>query len=144
MHSQLSTTRLNLYPKSLTLIHDTEYGLAQTSSGQRLAVLAQPGSHTLDEFEGENSEFDQRILKICPLNSHNAAISRKNLPWLKPKLLGLNTSAGLGDRLGIATPGHVRAVRFCQGKVIPIFAQQSIREMARTERSPEDVLTDAT
>lgn len=66
------------------------------------------------------------------------------LCWLHPQLLGLNTSAGMGDRLGIATPGHVRAVRDSQGKVAPIFAQQSIREMERTGRNPQQVMDDAT
>jgi hypothetical protein len=50
----------------------------------------------------------------------------------------------MGDRLGLATPGHVRAVRAAGGKVAPIFAQQSIREMMRTGRSPEQVMDDAT
>jgi len=60
--------------------------------------------------------------------------------------LGLRTSAGLGDRLGLATPGHVRAVRAVreQGDIAPIFAQQSIREMTRTGRSPQQVMDDAT
>ena len=59
-----------------------------------------------------------------------------------PSLLGLETSLGLGDRLGLATPGHIRAVRgTCLG---PILAQQSIREMERTNRTPDDVMDDAT
>ncbi len=78
------------------------------------------------------------------LNHCNAKALRKELPWLQPKLLGRKTSAGMGDRLGIATPGHVRAVRNFQGRIAPIFAQQSIREMKRTGRSPEQVMDDAT
>jgi hypothetical protein len=50
----------------------------------------------------------------------------------------------MGDRLGVATPGHVRAVSALEGKVAPIFAQQSIREMKRTGRSPQKVMDDAT
>jgi hypothetical protein len=50
----------------------------------------------------------------------------------------------MGDRLGIATPGHVRAVREAQGRIAPIFAQQSIREMTRTCRNPQQVMDDAT
>ncbi|CAG1772858.1 hypothetical protein BAC2_03144, partial [uncultured bacterium] len=42
------------------------------------------------------------------------------------------------------TPGHVRAVRATGDKILPIFSQQSIREMERTGRSPDDVMTDAT
>jgi hypothetical protein len=49
----------------------------------------------------------------------------------------------MGDRLGVATPGHVRAVRGCDNLIKPIFAQQSIREMVRTDRSPQQVMDDA-
>ena len=47
-----------------------------------------------------------------------------------------------GDRLGLATPGHVRAC--AGGQIAPIFAQQSIREMTRTGRTPQQVMDDAT
>lgn len=57
--------------------------------------------------------------------------------------LGLSPSFGFGDRLGLATPGHVAALKESGGKIRPIFAQQSIREMTRTGRSPEDVMGDA-
>jgi hypothetical protein len=50
----------------------------------------------------------------------------------------------MGDRLGLATPGHVRAVRAVGGEIAPVFAQQSMREMARTARTPQDVMDDAT
>jgi len=53
-------------------------------------------------------------------------------------LMGTQCSIGCGDRLGLATPGHVRAVR--RGRMAPVFAQQSIRELARTQRAPEEVL----
>jgi len=47
---------------------------------------------------------------------------------------------GLGDRLGIATPGHIRAIKGCNVK--PVLAQQSIRELNLTGRTYEDVLDD--
>ncbi len=62
--------------------------------------------------------------------------------WFHPVPLGLRTSAGFGDRLGLATPGHIRAARTCPA-VAPIFAQQSVRENARTGRTPQQVLDDA-
>src|SRR5947209_5044708 len=57
--------------------------------------------------------------------------------------LGLAPSFGFGDRLGLATPGHVTAIRERGGPIQPIFAQQSIREMARTHRTPGQVMDDA-
>ncbi|HEX2475292.1 MAG TPA: tagaturonate epimerase family protein [Lacipirellulaceae bacterium] len=62
---------------------------------------------------------------------------------LQPVPLGLRPSFGFGDRLGLATPGHIEAVRRAGGGIAPIFAQQSIREMNRTGRTPKGVLSDA-
>ena len=55
-----------------------------------------------------------------------------------PAVLGLKKSFGFGDRLGLATPGHVAAV--AKTDFAPIFAQQSVREMERTRRTPTDVM----
>lgn len=62
---------------------------------------------------------------------------------MAPQTLGLRPSFGFGDRLGSATPGHVEAMRRAGEGISPIFAQQSIREMARTDRSPQQVMGDA-
>lgn len=55
--------------------------------------------------------------------------------------LSLAPSFGFGDRLGLATPGHIAALRGT--KFAPIFAQQSVRENARTGRTPQQVMDDA-
>ncbi len=55
--------------------------------------------------------------------------------------LSLSSSFGFGDRLGLATPGHIAAVKGT--KLAPIFAQQSVRENARTGRTPQQVMDDA-
>jgi hypothetical protein len=63
---------------------------------------------------------------------------------LDPNLLtslSLTPSFGFGDRLGLATPGHIASVRGT--KFAPIFAQQSVRENARTGRTPQQVMEDA-
>ncbi|MEN6338983.1 MAG: tagaturonate epimerase family protein, partial [Clostridiaceae bacterium] len=49
---------------------------------------------------------------------------------------------GVGDRLGIATPGHLRV--FEQYDALPILAQQSIRELNLTKRTFADVLDSVT
>jgi hypothetical protein len=144
MSVQLTSTRLKFYQRSLVTAPGMEFGLAQTSAGRKLAVLISPGLKGIDDFWGETTEIGAHTLLLCPLISQNAKALRNGLSWLKPRLLGLKTSAGMGDRMGIATPGHVRAVRHFQGKITPIFAQQSIREMKRTARSPQQVMDDAT
>jgi hypothetical protein len=57
--------------------------------------------------------------------------------------LGLNPSFGFGDRIGLATPGHVAAMQSAGAGIEPIFPQQSIREMTRTRRNPAGVMADA-
>lgn len=62
---------------------------------------------------------------------------------MHPQTLGLAPSFGFGDRLGLATPGHVESMRRAAGVIRGIFPQQSIREMTRTKRTPEEVMSDA-
>src|SRR5437868_6270317 len=58
-------------------------------------------------------------------------------------VLGLAPSFGFGDRIGLATPGHVEAMKRSGNGIEPIFPQQSIREMKRTRRSARQVIDDA-
>ncbi len=138
-----SSHDLSLIPQSLVRYRGLELGLANPSGGKELVILVSSDDVRLKRFEGEQSEFGGGTLLRGPLSSANAAALRELLPWLQPQVLGLKTSAGMGDRLGLATPGHVRAARACKGKVAPIFAQQSIRELARTCRTPQQVIDDA-
>ena len=144
MFTRLIASNLHFFPRSLVSHNGVEYAMAQTNSGTRLAVLAASGSTALIAFEGERAEQGNQTLLLAPLDARNVAALRAQLPWLQPRLLGLRTSAGMGDRLGLATLGHVRAVRAAGGKIAPIFAQQSIREMTRTGRTPQQVMDDAT
>jgi hypothetical protein len=57
--------------------------------------------------------------------------------------LGMQPSFGFGDRTGLATPGHVESMKRAGGGIAPIFAQQSIREMTRTGRTPNEVIDTA-
>jgi hypothetical protein len=139
--TSLTSTDLPLLLNSLVRYDDCEFGMTQLENGNRLVILSK---NQLTDFEGERSEFEGQILTLCLLNPKNAAALRTRLPWLQPHPLGLKTSAGMGDRIGLATPGHVRAVRAVGGGIAPTFTQQSIREMTRTERTPQQVMDDAT
>ena len=138
----LALNGLDVSPNSVVRVDGAEVGL--TTSGQRVAVLAPSASRVLSGFEGETSAAGGRTLVLGPKNAANLDVLRALLPWLRPRPLGTRTSAGFGDRLGLATPGHVRAMRAAGAGLGAIFAQQSIREMERTGRSPQEVLDDAT
>ncbi len=135
--------RLHIHDPSVVVYDGVEFGLARTDVGDRLAVLALAGSPHLAGLVGDISESMGRTLLLAPLSANNATILRTRLAWLQPRTIGLRTSVGLGDRLGVATPGHVRAIRAAGGDLAPIFAQQSIREMERTGRTPQCVIDDA-
>jgi hypothetical protein len=140
---------LEMYTQSAVTGGEACFQLASNGRGRVLLVLSRPTNPLLDLFDGERVERDGRVLLVAPADHANAASLRKVLPWLRPGLLGLQTSAGMGDRLGVATPGHVRAARAVAGEagkrtLSVIFAQQSMREMSRTGRTPEEVVDDAT
>ncbi len=124
------------YPASIVHRDNTIYSLERNESllVKRLVVKGD-----VSGFKGQVSPDHTQI--TCDLTSENAAALRQRLPWLKTVPLGLKTSAGMGDRLGLATPGHVAAVRGTG--IAPIFAQQSVRENVRTGRKPQEVMDDA-
>jgi len=102
-------------------------------SRQRFLCVSGDTTSFIGEFQDD--------LFVCPLSQENAVTLRKRIPWLKPSPLGVGTSFGFGDRLGLATPGHIAAVK--NTGVAPIFAQQSVRENERTGRDPQTVFDDA-
>jgi tagaturonate epimerase len=133
------------------VVHESAaFWLEGAGAAKVLCLLAPQTSHHLDQFHGTATPYgDDFVVKRCPTDAANARALRDTLSWLTPRPLGLVTSAGCGDRLGLATPGHVHAFQHVQKAVpghaiAPIFAQQSIREMTRTQRTPTMVLDDAT
>jgi hypothetical protein len=107
---------------------------------RRLAVPA-----TTDGFEGRLVRADDGALRLVELTTTAAARVRELVPALRPRpLAGGRCSFGFGDRLGLATPGHVRALRGRDGPPAPVLAQQSARELHRTRRTFVDVLDAAT
>ncbi len=117
--------------------------VAREGGGRRLRAVA-PVAELLRAFQGSRSETAEGSVIVGPLSPENAAAVRQHAPWLSPRPLGQSTSAGVGDRLGLATVGHVRAFRRHGEGVAAVFAQQSAREMERLGRSPQEVLDDAT
>lgn len=139
----LSLNGLEVLPRSAVTVAGTEVGFARTGAGARLAILASPEDPAMSGFEGERNKRGDRTLLLGVTNAVNLAALQKLLPWLRPRVLGSGSSFGFGDRLGIATTGHVRALRGVGDDVAPVFAQQSIREMERTGRTPREVMDDA-
>ena len=72
--------------------------------------------------------------------SDESQTARPKITPHQPEPLGLEPTFAFGDRLGLATPGQVMSLGRALSDFLPIFAQQSIREMTRTARTPEQVI----
>ena len=133
-----------VYPRSIVAANNTLYFLGRREKDRLLGLISED-PRSGEEFEGQREKTSlggkDIYLTVAPTLPPNAARLRNTLSFLKPQLLGTQKSAGCGDRLALATPGHVRAIR--KSSLAPIFAQQSVRENERTGRSPQQVLDDA-
>ena len=133
-----------VYSSSIKSRKDNYFFMVKDNKKKYLVVIAVDG--VAQKFEGKVSEEkkvdeNELIIKICYLNHHNLNLLREVFPHLHPSFCGLRPSFGTGDRLGIATPAHIQA--FKDKHIFPILAQQSVREMTRTERNWQKVLNDA-
>jgi hypothetical protein len=134
---------LQVLPRSVAGTAEVQLALAR--DGRRLVLVARAqDARWLAGIDGEVESAAGGTLAVGPTSARNAAVLRELLPWLSPQPLGLHGSVGLGDRLGLATPGQVRALRAADAGLAPIFAQQSVRELERTGRTPGEVIDDAT
>ena len=132
------------YPESQVSYGGATYWLERSVDGVKRLVAVAADESAFGGFTGTTEGSDGEIRLVAPTTPENALALRSALPWLTPSRFGLHTSAGFGDRLGLATPGHVRALKAVGAAINPVFAQQSIREMGRCRRTPRNVLDDAT
>ena len=139
---------LDIYPDSANRANGMDYFIARDDSGEKsLYILSGKGDvQSAESFKGDRLHKDgaggDTALVRCALNGENARALREVFAFTGPGVIGGGNSFGFGDRLGVANPGHVRA---CAGSPLrPVFAQQSIRELERTGRTPEDVMDAAT
>ena len=107
--------------------------MVRSSKDKKLAVMGDTG-----RFSGE----EKGKIKLCPLTVGNAQVLMEYFPYTKPCSHRSHAfTMGLGDRLGLATPGQLRAVK--DAAVFPVLAQQSIRELNLTGRTFPEVIADA-
>lgn len=141
---------LTIYANSVSFARGSCFALGRVGVEKRLVAVAEQAER-LAGFEGTVGELTLPggTLHCCigPASPENARLLRERLPFLRPQVLGLAKSIGCGDRLGLATPGHVDALRRVAEEahhtMSLVAAQQSVRENARTGRTPQQVLDDA-
>ncbi|HLS53096.1 MAG TPA: tagaturonate epimerase family protein, partial [Tissierellaceae bacterium] len=128
----------NIYPNSIYEKDKSILFITKHKGSKFLIILGK--SQLLNEFKGRSFPSGQG--KICDLTYDNSQILGKYFPFILPKShKGYDTSIGLGDRLGLASIGHLKLIK--DYKAFPVLAQQSIRELNLTDRTYKDVLASA-
>jgi len=136
------TAELQIYPRSIREYHGTIFFIAKSNEAKNLYLYYDYSNNDIPEkIEGSLVSFEGRsdfYLKKCLLNTKNRKVIQSIFDFTNPKILGLEDSFGFGDRLGLANPAHIRSLG--NNKFRPVLAQQSIRELTRSNRTPADVM----
>jgi len=129
-----------VYPDSINDYSGSRFFMAKLAGAKKLVICGDSSIYA--EFTGKEHILEGKKVKVCDLTVENSLVLRKAFPFTNPvSHKGRNITFGLGDRLGLASPGHIRLLK---GKgVFPILAQQSIRELNLTGRTYADVLSAA-
>ncbi len=129
---------VRVYDKSLNYKNGFCFFLIKEGLEKYLILMSDEADLNDFGFNGKIIEIDSKKFLKCELTHENAEVLRSIFDFTNPVLIGKVDSYGLGDRLGNAGPAHLKAVRNSGFK--PGLAQQSIRELERTNRTAEEVL----
>lgn len=125
-----------LYPSSSVSFPDYSLHMVKIRGTRHLLAVGEGASHS-----GFRGELLPNGMLLCSANHNNRLVLNGLIPTTVPQAFGKEqTTFGVGDRLGVATPGHIRVLSRSRAK--PILAQQSKRELALTGRTYEQVLDD--
>ncbi|WP_130859386.1 tagaturonate epimerase family protein [Gracilibacillus phocaeensis] len=132
-----TTEEVQVYERSLEKVGNTSVVMVKKDI-EKYLVAAGSGD-LLKALQGDSVGEG----KVCPLTHENAQVLNQFFTYTKPQAFGTEVATmGLGDRLGVASPGHIETVQGHQVK--PILAQQSIRELTLLHRTMADILDAAT
>lgn len=133
---------LHIYPRSIQSYEGIVFFIGRIKAEKYLFILFENiNNPVVTDFNGTMiipESSSGVLLKKCDMNNHNRIQIQKYFEFTNPVVLGLSNSFGFGDRLGLANAGHIRSLNGSNFK--PILAQQSIRELTRTNRTPDEVM----
>lgn len=131
----LTPAPLSIYPTSWNQLLNGQ--LCMADMGEHDALLF--WGNNCPFFPSQNTILEDQELILAELSHENAQILRKILPFTAPRsVLREERTFGMGDRLGIATLGHIQAAQ--KYDLFPVFAQQSMRELKLMNKTYDDVL----
>ncbi|HYH02440.1 MAG TPA: tagaturonate epimerase family protein, partial [Bacillota bacterium] len=129
-----------IYPESLQQSGESLFFITWNDQRKVLVIVGEGASY--GTFSGEEITLATGKAKICDLTVANSQALAKVFPFTAPRNhRGIPITVGLGDRLGLASPGHLRLIH--KHSVFPVLAQQSIRELNLTGRTYPEVLAAA-
>lgn len=129
---------VHIYDNSLNYRNGFCFFMIKDGLDKFLVLMSESANLNDSGFDGEIIESNSQPFLKCELSHKNAEALRSTFDFTNPVLIGKENSYGLGDRLGNAGPAHLKAIWDSGFK--PVLAQQSIRELERTNRSAEEVL----
>jgi hypothetical protein len=131
---------VRLYPTSLYTAEGALFCIASFPQEKFLCIAA--AGRLPGQFDGPVTSAEGLRIMRAPLSPENAAALGELFPFTRPvSLRQKRTTIGCGDRLGLASAAHLRAVR--RYEAYPVLAQQSIRELGYTGRDFAAVGADA-
>lgn len=143
-NNEVFTIKLNelivtVYPNSVNLADDIYFFIGKSGTDKKLYLAFNKTNQTTELFSGETKQIESGVIvKSCLMNNSNRKALQKIFPYTIAGVLGVNDSFGFGDRIGQANAGHIRSLDL--GNFKPILAQQSIRELTRTQRTADEVM----
>ncbi|MCI6907956.1 MAG: tagaturonate epimerase family protein [Eubacteriales bacterium] len=125
--------KYRVYPKSVRTLDGATFFMADAGDADVLVCVGK------SEMPGKT----RCGVTVSPCDHAAAEFLRRTFPFTAPvPVLSSPRTVGVGDRLGIAGPGHIRV--FEKYDALPVLCQQSIRELNLTHRTYEDVLDAST
>lgn len=132
--------QFGVYPRSIQSVGNAFAMMARDETDKVLVTVGEDDA--LRRLSGSESFMNDKKVKACPLTNENCKIMREIFPYMNPvPHKGHKITVGLGDRLGLASPGHIDTIRDLD--VFPVLAQQSIRELNLTVRTYDDIISAA-
>ncbi len=138
-----------VYPDSFRFTEDFACFILKDSHEKYLGVI---GPEKIHKKIGLGSQFGRDIsiesingfiIKFFKRNDKNLKKLLNIFPELNPSPLGVNTSFGFGDRLGLANAAHIKVIKK-RKEVLPVLAQQSVRELLKTEKDFKTIVAQST
>ncbi len=138
LHAKVDPLLYGVYPLS---IHTTKGTTLFIAKEKHRKVLVSVGPSV--GLVGNEYTIKESHVVVGELDATHAALLRKLFPFTAPRrVLAKERTFGVGDRLGLASAGHIRV--FKEYDAVPVLAQQSMRELSLTNRTYQDVLDSAT